>query len=327
VIRALVTGVGAVIGYGVLRCLRDAGAPVETVGVDIHADAVGRRFADAFEVAPPTADPGWEDWLAAVVRRRGVDLVIPGIEQDALRLAEAAEAGRRQPCAVALNRPEVVRLCWDKGALDARLRALGEPSRIPTETTGGFDDLADRLGAPFLLKPRRSYAGKGIVRVADAAAFAPHAARLGAELLAQRIVGTDEEEYTVSVFCDADGAPRTGMALRRRLSPEGATRWAETVPMDPFAPVVARLCAALRPEGPTNFQFRMERGAPMLLEINPRISSATSIRAAFGLNEAALCVEHYALRRPIVPPQLRTGRAERYIADIVDIDHDDRADL
>jgi carbamoyl-phosphate synthase large subunit len=70
-------------------------------------------------------------------------------------------------------------------------------------------------------------------------------------------------------------------------------------------------------EGPTNFQFRIANGKPMLLEINPRISSATSIRAAFGFNEAAMCVDHYLHGKKIRQPPLRSGTAVRYLADII----------
>ena len=62
-----------------------------------------------------------------------------------------------------------------------------------------------------------------------------------------------------------------------------------------------------------------------LLEINPRISSATSIRTAFGMNEAVMCVQHYLWGKVIEQPVLRAGRAERFIEDR--IGYDDGADL
>jgi carbamoyl-phosphate synthase large subunit len=66
-----------------------------------------------------------------------------------------------------------------------------------------------------------------------------------------------------------------------------------------------------------NFQFRMVDGSPMLLEINPRISSATSIRAAFGFNEAAMCIDHFLHNKEIFQPTLRSGSAVRYLTEFV----------
>ena len=51
---------------------------------------------------------------------------------------------------------------------------------------------------------------------------------------------------------------------------------------------------------------------PKLLEINPRISSSTSIRAAFGYNESAMAVDYFLERRTPCQPAIRRGEAVRY---------------
>lgn len=311
----LVTGTGAVIGYGILRSLQ--GLPnLRRVATDIYGHAVGQHFAEAFHKAPLTRDPGYAGWLSALVVREGIELVIPGIEQDVAWLASVAGTTDAPPARMCINRPEVVRLCSDKIAFDAFLEDTSDAARIPSSVENSFARLVRDLGLPFLLKPRDGYAGKGIVLVDDEAAFAAHADAIGTRYLAQRIVGTASQEFTVSAFC-VQGEVRASIALRRILSPEGATAWAETVADDPFLPDMKRIAARLGAEGPTNFQFRVADGKPLLLEINPRISSATSIRAAFGFNEAAMCVDHYLYGREIRQPALRSGSAVRYIADIV----------
>ena len=77
------------------------------------------------------------------------------------------------------------------------------------------------------------------------------------------------------------------------------------------------LARAFRPVGPTNFQFRRDRssGRSFLLEVNPRLSSASSLRRAFGMNEAEMCVAHYLDgERPDFDAP-RRGGAIRYIED------------
>jgi carbamoyl-phosphate synthase large subunit len=322
VTTVLVTGTGAIIGYGILKSLRQVPG-VTLVAADIFAHAAGQYFADRFVQAPPTRSPDYADWLAAVVRDHGIDLIIPGIEQDVTWLAAAVRAGTVPGCAIALNNPALIALAGDKIAFDHFLRQSGDPARIPGATEGDFAGLAQDLGVPFLLKPRHGYAGKGILRIADAAGFAPHADRLGDVYLAQKIIGDDDAEYTVSAFCRA-GAVLAAIALQRHLSPEGATLRARTTDAAPFLPAMTRLARSLGAEGPTNFQFRIADGQPWLMEINPRISSATSLRAAFGYNEAQMCLDHYLFRRPVTQPALRPGHAIRYIEDI--IRHDDCPD-
>jgi carbamoyl-phosphate synthase large subunit len=82
---------------------------------------------------------------------------------------------------------------------------------------------------------------------------------------------------------------------------------------------------AFSPVGPTNFQFRKADHGLKLLEINPRISSATSIRAAFGYNEALMAVELALENRMPIQPKIGRGRAVRYTEDFVF--HDDRVHL
>ena len=80
----------------------------------------------------------------------------------------------------------------------------------------------------------------------------------------------------------------------------------------------------LRPIGPTNFQLRRHEGALQLLEINPRVSSSTSIRATFGYNKAFMAVEYFLQGKEPVQPRIRPGRAVRYVEDA--IFYDDQSD-
>src|SRR5690242_6982667 len=83
----LVTGVGAIVGYGIIRSLRASRFPVRIVGMDIYPDAVGQHWCDTFEQAVRADDPRYCEHVAALIRRHSIDLVIPGIEQDLYRLA------------------------------------------------------------------------------------------------------------------------------------------------------------------------------------------------------------------------------------------------
>jgi carbamoyl-phosphate synthase large subunit len=315
-----VTGVGAIIGYGVLRSLRKQRPDVRLVGSDIYSDAVGQVWCDEFVQAPLTSDAGYLDWLATHIARVDADLLVPGIEQDVDFLTDRRSDLLSLQCKVVSNNPTLVETARDKWSMDCALVALDEPTRIETYGSGTFDDLVATLGLPFLLKPRRGYASKGIVRVDSNETFALHSDGLGNHLIAQKIVGSNDREFTVSVFGDGIGGYHAISSLQRKLAPDGST--AHAVSRDPkdIAGVVERLCAHFKPLGPTNLQFREVDGGWKLLEINPRISSSTSIRAAFGYNEAAMCLDYFLLGIPPTQPPLRLGRASRYIEDVVSLD-------
>lgn len=313
----LVTGASGVIGYGILRSLRRSGLPLRLVGTTIYDDSAAQGFCDVFERAVPTADPGYPEWLATVVARHGVAVVVPGIEADMYRWDGCRGELARMGVKPVLNDPQLIALCADKWEFYRELESCGADCRIDTALDADFDRLAARFGLPFLLKPRRGHGSKGILRVADRETFARVAGEVGPVLMAQPIVGTDAEEYSASVYGDGEGGAPAGMILRRRLARDGYTEKGEVAESPEIRAAIAALCRRFRPIGPTNFQFRMHGGAPRLLEINPRISSSTSMRAAFGYNESAMAVEHLVSGCLPVQPAVRRGRAVRYLEEMV----------
>ena len=234
-----VTGVGAIIGYGLLRSFRASGRPLQLVGCDIYPDAVGQAWCDVFEQAPPTASDSYLDWLEALLRRHRVTLLVPGIEQDVQRFAAARQRLEACGCRVALNDAALIELASDKWAMHEALARIDDAVRIPSRLDGSFDQLSAEFGLPFILKPRRSYASKGLVRVSGRESFEPHRRLLGEALMAQPIVGSDEEEYTVGVFGDGAGGIAASITLRRRLAADGSTAKAWVRQEPSLAPTVA----------------------------------------------------------------------------------------
>lgn len=315
--RILVSGASGIVGYGILRSLRALKAGHVLVGTTIHADSAAPAFCDRFELAPPTTAPGYLDWLLATLRRHHIDLLIPGIEVDVYHWVKHVSEIRCTGAVPLLNTPALIALCKDKWAFYQALKKAGLACAIESSLEPDYDTLVAHFGLPFILKPRRGFGSKGIVRVTSAELFQRHCHDVGPVLMAQPIVGTDDEEFSVSAFCDGRGGRWAAMALRRKLSQEGFTDRAEVVEAAAFVPEIDQLCRLFRPLGPTNFQFRRSADGLKLLEINPRISSATSIRTAFGYNEAAMAIDYFLNDRQPTQPTIRRGRAVRYTDDCI----------
>ncbi len=314
-IRVLVSGASGIVGYGALRSLRMAERECFLVGTSIYHDSIAPAFCDVFEQAPLTNSPRYLDWLLSTLRRHRIDLLIPGIEIDMYHWVERIPEIRAVGSLPLLNEPGLIALCKDKWDFYQRLKQREVMCVIESSLTDDFAELAQRFGLPFLLKPRRGFGSRGIVRVNSEEDFLPHRTAVGSVLMAQPLVGNDEEEFTTSAFCDGLGGYFASMTLRRKLSRDGFTDKAEVVDSTEFTPAIDELCRLFRPLGPTNFQFRRCAEGPKLLEINPRLSSATSIRTAFGYNECAMALDYFLDQCHPVQPLIRRGRAVRYIED------------
>lgn len=309
----LVSGASGVVGYGILKSLRQSHPGYRLIGTSIYAECVAPTFCDVFELAPPTCDASYIPWLLSLIERFGISLIIPGIEVDVSAWNAHRDVLESSGAKVLLNDSDLIRLCADKWLFYQKLQEAGSPYAIPTALR--FDESLHPF--PLLLKPRRGSGSKGIVIVKNLDELGAHAAEIGQHLILQPIIGTAQEEYTVSAFFDRDSRLCASMTLRRTLSQNGYTETAETVEGGEAVAALADLARIFHPVGPTNFQFRIDHGQWKILEINPRVSSATSIRTAFGYNESAMAVEFLLHNTPPVQPHLRRGRAVRYVEDVI----------
>tara|TARA_B100000959_G_C14985313_1_gene625314 strand:- start:3008 stop:3976 length:969 start_codon:yes stop_codon:yes gene_type:complete len=299
----VVTGVGAVIGQGILESLRAIDEPVRILGVDRNPKSVGRELCDEFRVKPSGSEDKAEYldfWLELA---RESDLVLPGIEQDVFFLDNHRD--ELASSKLGLNTPSLINLARDKW----EQVKVADQWAIPTLVDADWEECVRKLGGPpLLLKPRRGSGSRGIVKLEKKEDWVLHSDGFN---LIQRIVGRDTNEYTVGLFGLGRGRLMPPIVFRRELSEEGHTRFAEVVNDAEIVAAVSELGERLQPIGPTNFQFRKGDGKTWLLEINPRFSSSTIMRTRFGYNEAAMALEHYLRSCEPPSPVIRFGRAQR----------------
>lgn len=323
-LNILVSGIGAIIGYGIVNSLRRTGRKLNIVGMDIYADAVGQHFCDRFIQAKRADSPDYLDFLLDVIKRHHIDLVFFGTEQELYKVSDSRYILAEYLDRFVLNSRSVIDLSKDKLKTHSFLCQHGVEA-IRTRLNGSFSELAQELGIPFILKLRHSYASKGVFLIHDEQDFNYWKGKAAGDSMAQELVGDDSHEYTAAIFGRGEKSALAPFVLRRRLSGEGATAIAVVEQIPELCETIGHLTGLLQPIGPTNFQFRRHHGKFLLLEVNPRISSSTSIRAAFGYNEAEMCIRYYVEKGEISTPSLRLGSAARLISDL--ISYEDSTDL
>ena len=104
----LVTGVGAIIGYGILNILRKNVPGVRLIGTDIYPDAVGQHFCNKFIQAHRFDAPDFFEFFEGIILDNDVDLVFFGTEQEMYKVADSRErlAGIYEK--FVLNTPEII---------------------------------------------------------------------------------------------------------------------------------------------------------------------------------------------------------------------------
>jgi carbamoyl-phosphate synthase large subunit len=315
-----VTGVGAIIGQGIVRSLRASGRDLKIIGVDRNERSPGTYSVDVFEQKPTVAEDSqaYLDYWERLILKYGIKLVLPGLEIDMQFLNQHRAWFEARGVVLGLNTSQLIAQTGDKWVFGEILASIGYPL-IPSAQPGSWEEALDKLGSPpLLLKPLRGNGSRGIVKLEDEQDFQYWRDKASDTWMLQRIVGSADEEYTVGVFGLGDGDITLPIIFRRRLSAAGNTLEAVLVTEHPILQeAVIKLCRHFKPVGPTNLQFRVELDTPYLLEINPRFSSSNSLRTAFGFNEAEMSIDYYLYGKTPCVPVLREGIAWRYTEDFV----------
>lgn len=297
------------------------------VGVDVSADAKGRHYVDAFHQVPWATDAGYAERLLQVATMERVDVILPGSDQEAFRLAKMRAEFERVNVKVLASPIDVLNLICDKSATYASLKSAG--LRVPEYAcVGNANDLAYTLrdfGYPVrnvIVKPIAGRGGRGM-RLLVGKDLAP-AQWIGAGAREQRFdseIDVSEQQewfddgelmvmpmmnapaYDVDVFAHR-GEARAAL-VRRRFNPAGIPFTGNRIVSDP---VVMRYCLdiaeALGLDALHDIDLLTDAaGCPCLLEVNPRPSGSVVAAHAVGFPIVAAAVaETMGIPYPIHPP-------------------------
>ncbi len=318
---AIVTGVGALIGQGIIRSLRETAPHARVIGVDRCDDSPGPDWCDEFHMKPTRdeSDSAYVAFWAALLTTTRATVVFPGIDIDCWFLADHRDA-LPSSAALVINSDSLNHLCRDKWAFYEATRHL--PIHvIPTRMASALQSADIEWMPPFVLKHRFGSGSRGMSIAYSEEELEASLCRIRREdYIVQPYVGNDDAEFTAAAFGLGDGTSTPAIVFRRRLSTAGNTAAAVVVPVPAIDEVIAELSRVFKPVGPTNYQFRQDGAVYRLLEINPRLSSSSSLRTLFGFNEVAMSLDFYVHNRRPVTPAIRRGRAWRYLADHVSYD-------
>lgn len=192
-INVLVSGIGTIIGYGIINSLKQCKYDVHIIGMDMNKEAVGKHWCDEFVVAVPAASDKFISFLKKIIDKYAIDIVFLGIEQEMNKITVCREELGEYLKKIVINTKSVIELTNDKWSTYQFLSNNNLPA-IESTLEDDYEKLKDIFCGAFLVKPRRSYSSRGIKKIEDATAFEYYKSLLGDQLMVQRIVGDNEHE-------------------------------------------------------------------------------------------------------------------------------------
>jgi carbamoyl-phosphate synthase large subunit len=310
-----ITGVGSLIGQGIIKCIRRSVCSHEyrLIGFDYFKDTVGSFWCDKNFILPDILKPGFfEFWLSALVKiiqDEKIHVLFIGVDFELPLFAKhKASIELATGCKVIVSSSDVIDIGNDKYKTYEFLKKNG--LNYPATFLPGECD-PDSLTYPVIVKPRVGARSIGVSKV-DNKNKLEAALQLAKDPVIQECIGDDSTEYTCGIIALGQGQEKS-IVLNRVLK-QGNTYLSEY--KNNFSQVIYEYIDAitkcLNPYGACNYQLRLDASqTPKLFEINPRHSGTTYMRSLFGYNEV-LYILKKLLENKTLDFDLKEGKAIRF---------------
>lgn len=236
---------------------------------------------------PWASDSDFVGKMADLCRRLGIDLLVPGVDEELLALARNSNV--LAPTRLLLPHADYVETMLDKLHM---VMSLSE-KKIPVPLSRTLADDLKGFRFPCISKPR-SGRGSRDVRVlnsiADAMSLNSTLGNAAEKMLVQDKV--EGVEYTVQMVADAKRRLCAIVPVRVGIK-RGITIRAETEAEPRVIAACHAIHQAIPTEGCYNIQLMLTTGGNVLpFEINPRISTTLCLVVAAGIDPVSIFLEH-----------------------------------
>jgi carbamoyl-phosphate synthase large subunit len=282
----LVTGCGGDIGTGLARILKASDVAKTIIGADINPNNAGEFLFDICEALPRTDNPRYFDGVQALIKKYGIDVIIPMSEAEIRLWYKSGYTERFEGVPVVMANKEVFDVAIDKLATADFLKS----HQLPYPWTMLVADGSPRE-FPCIVKSRGT-GDKGGVEVVDESSVAYFSTRRQGNIWQEYLEG---DEYTAGVYGCASGEIRS-VVLKRNLSGgmTGYTMGGEVVDEPEIMRVLERVAKGVALRGSMNVQLRLAAKGPVVFEINPRFSSTVVFRHKLGFKDLMWSLEEKA---------------------------------
>jgi len=272
-----VTGVGALIGQGIIKSLQ--GTEYNVIGVNSEELGAGLYATKRSYLGFYANDKKFISRIAEICRAEECSILFPGLDAELIPLSNHIDFLKTNGTCPIVSRPEVIEICNDKLKTCMFLRENG----FPFLRTYNLRSYSFELDYPVVLKPKKGGSGSiGVFVIENEKQFNFFRETLDIDnYVVQEYV--EGEEYTCGTI--TFGGKCIGVIVMKRQLRGGDTYKAFVVRNSALEDFVSKVVLALNPFGACNIQLRTRNRIPYVFEINARCSGTTAARALAGFNE------------------------------------------
>ncbi len=315
--NVLVTGVGGIVGQGIIKCLNMANADersnvrYDVIGADASAFAAGLYLAKKGVIIPKANDPKYIDSLIDIIKQNKVNAVYVGTDPELVAASKYKKFIEEKTCTKVLVNPlKTIEVARDKWRTFIFLKENGFPcaeSALP-------DDLPrflDHNKFPLVVKPREAF-GSLLFHVVNNHFELDYAiskiVKCGWRPIIQEYLTGEDNEYTTGVLVDTTYNRVISSVSIKKYLKFGQTYKAFIDDFLEVRKLSEKISLTLGARGAVNIQSKFSDGINKVFEINPRFSATCPMRAVAGINEPDL---HY--RNAILGEEIKSTSYKKLV--------------
>lgn len=281
-IRILFTSVGRRVEL--LQAFRSAadrlGVALEIWGADMAENAPALLYCDRTIKVCRIRDKEYIPSLLSLCEREGINALVPTIDTDLLILSQNKDAFAKVGTTVFVAAEDKVAVCRDKRFTADYFNSVGLKSPHPVD-----DYTKYAAGFPAFIKPKDGSSSIGAHKVENEGELKAYSEQVDDYIVQPFISGT---EYTVDVFCDAEGKPIYITPRIREAVRAGEVLKTKIVNDEQIIAEVKALVADFKPAGAITVQLIRDNNSDIdyYIEINPRFGGGAPLSIKAGADSA-----------------------------------------
>ncbi|MBE6727791.1 MAG: ATP-grasp domain-containing protein [Ruminococcaceae bacterium] len=247
------------------------------IAVDISKTAPAIYFADRFYIISRICDEAYIDDIIDVCKKENIDLIVPTIDTELLKLAENRDLIEKSTNAkVLLSDMSVVSICRDKN----NTQKFFEENGFGVPRLLNDDDIkSGRYSFPLFIKPKDGSSSINTFKINNKSELDFFMNYVSEPMVQEFMQGT---EYSVDVFCDFDASPITIVPRVRLATRSGEIAKGKVVKDREIINDVKRMLEILKPIGHITIQCMKTQKGIEYIEINPRFGGGAPMSIDAG---------------------------------------------
>ncbi len=308
-ITVLYTACGAVYTPAFIDCLKDNGERnIRVIGADMAYDETIAPLIDKLYVTPKAIEPGYVDALLKICKSEKVDVLIPGMSNELVKLWDKRKEFEKIGSIVSLSNKESIEITTDK----FRFYTFLKDNNLPVPKFALITNSEELLAActhcgyperPVCVKATNLSGSRGIrIIKSDVSRFdilfgeKPNSMFTTMDELQATLREKDTMpemmamEYLPGVEGSVDLIGDNGKVLyagyrESTVNLASIPQVAEVKENKEAIDIATKVCEALKIDGNADFDFKEdENGHPVLMEVNPRVAATMKIFKKAGMN-------------------------------------------